>query len=622
MKRFFKSAPRSVPPKKKAKVVNNNNHDDAMDSVPTPPDMPEDYPYLRSSRQFEQLSHVFLPACGRFSASPNSAWDTTLMTLKEAVNYHILCFFAGRRVREENRSLAPFSMVLARAIGDSLPPEITAHVRSFLVGDIIRNKPGLFIASEDELAPFSRNHSARGDRPHQVEALHLHENVPPPPCFTWGLNLQTHKAGRLWVGDLHVFGASEPPLSAEWGQVAAARLTLQQPYQSRMAYFRNYHQALFYLRRAKAYFFDEVGKFGPREKAYAKRLARILAPFKPLGSHERDEWYWATATQDEHTEATYLGEIYANANALLAEYHGYDEVDYFGVGCGKWVYYSGADALPFNLKPHRTGWIRRRWFCDCAPCTPDEECPHACWWPGYGPGQCPRLIRPLSRKAAIRRSIFGCLPNMLTQRATEEDLQYFFDFREHFFRLSDKGLRMERNHLVGPANITLAKEEGKRYEQAERVRRAWLLPEDDDFEEGAWHARGPHTIEPTRPMVQAMYLADVVRDRPQRRGPTLDHLKLRASMLKDLRKATADIRKLLAEPSRTHEFLRICYPGDPDRTVPFETLVLDFSLPHTMEASGGQLALYTRYTIQWPSSPRCLLKCGGVPLYEFAVWYL
>ena len=208
----------------------------------------------------------------------------------------------------------------------------------------------------------------------------------------------------------------------------------------------------------------------------------------------------------------------------------------------------------------------------------------------------------------MKKSLFGCLPNGITNAdPSEEELEYFIAFREHFFKVADSGMHMERNHLVRPdKGYQLQREEGRRYEVPERVRANWLTYDEEDYAAESCYDTPSHPLEPPRPVIMALFLAEVVRARPVRRGPTLDLLKMRKAVLRDLRETTSAVRN-----TKDEEYQSICFPGDPATTVPFETLVRDYSLPHALKNDSQAVALYTRYYI-CPATT----AFSGLPIYE------
>lgn len=280
-----------------------------------------------------------------------------------------------------------------------------------------------------------------------------------------------------------------------------------------------------------------------------------------------------------------------------------------------------------NLVPYRRGWIRRRWLCDCPVGTSDSRCPHVGWWPGNGPRveeyveamdelpqqllvktQFPRVIRPIPFDLGVARSTFGAV----------RDHEKFPLFRDLFFRLSDRGLHMERNDLVRGGkdkhgvkydeSIQIVPEEGRRYEQAGNVR--------STFEKGETPARTENISKPSE-VIMGIFLADVVRRIPlAASGDRISvQLRQRTAMLDDLHRATKELRALL-DGEDQGGYHHICFPGDPAVTVPFETLARDFSMPH---AFANDHALYTRYLLQayWHPEGQNLRVKSSVILIDF-----
>lgn len=118
----------------------------------------------------------------------------------------------------------------------------------------------------------------------------------------------------------------------------------------------------------------------------------------------------------------------------------------------------------------RTGFVKRRWFCDCEG-EVEEDCPHSCWWPGNSPTQAPAVLTPISMLEGLKRSTFG-----LFDLDKPEELALFHDFVAHvYYPQAESGLRMARGHLVPNATASEAKQEelGLRYAQAGKMLSLW-----------------------------------------------------------------------------------------------------------------------------------------------------
>lgn len=542
-----------------------------------PAPVPKNHELSRDIRVRHHVHAQWIEQGHRFAASPHSAWDTVLMTLKEAVQFQIV---SAHLLREDRYRSDPCVNLVSLATRESgFPAEVLEQVRGYLLtlGKYSAEKKQFkpvstvgrikLLREEGTLSPLSsgtryrkRNHSPHVDGLREVALLRpLYERPDTPavgPSSTGEIKRTEdliNRTPRLFVGDLRVFTAEDPPLRAEWGCVRAAKISAE---------FDSYEQALSYLRQAKDVILLRLGRFEAPEKDLAERLA------KAVRKHETTDTYVA--------HFNYIFEQHCGITSAWAN---------------GWKFETGhslhsherENALCHN---YRTGWVRKRWFCDCEMGTEDEDCPHACWWPSG------KQLVPLSPEEGVRRSYYGQFD--LSDPVQRLDLKTLVDF---VFKASDAGIRMVRSELVygGARNNyggTLVKQEsGLRYNQATIVRDCWYGVISDS-PGNAWKRHS--NVRPTTHLLLVLFSTNLIRKVSLQPDPVKRHLGFIGSVIA----ATKEVANLL-DCKTDYDKAPICYPGDPKLTSRFESLVMDWSMPHLNRSTihEGQEPLYTRYHI-------------------------